>query len=839
MCKILKHTIFSLFLLLLVSSNSFSATALNDYSFLIAEGNNKNISNKRFWNFLKSNNFSGVELKLEIKEKEQNVFLAGTNESFSKILHRLHELIIEDSTKVLPVFLRFNNDIETLDSLINISPVSSHIFYLPQGEAWPSLEYLIQANRRVIFFVTGNYRNSSRIIHPVNNYVLRISAKEIAAGTDNFQSSNDISLELLMVDEFDQLPTQFPPNELSRNLVPDYINFLLKTWTSLGKRPNFIFVGEDVFNFDFIIEQLKSFTWINGAIRIAERTMEKVYWRNPDVSVTGGKFSFPYRGGEEITLSPFAPGYDMTPEHIVVTGEMDIPDSYTIIASPTPMSNNLTGSFNFEGIILNNAQPSMAFQGENFSFSQDIERGNVLRLPENASVNLGSPENFGLRNSSFTVGCFVKFTEILEFGDNAVLGNYERGYRRGLHLILRSGHPYFGLWANDFVSDVMLKPNTWYHLSWRYILETGEQAIFLNGRNIGSSDGHPPFSGTGDIHLGSALSQGASLRGYIDDLYIWNRPLGDEEINRLALDEQVIIEKPQTQISLLDQPWFRIIIVLFLLVILTIVVILFARKLRTKKQDFTIDMPSSDSENQIRLFGKFKAIDKNGNDVTIQFTPKIKELFLYILLHTIKNGTGAQVSETNKYLWPGLTAKKVANNRAVTLNKLRKVLENIEGIEIVTQNSFLMAVMHDPLFCDYAEAFKLCQISEGMSKPQLEAFFSLVKNGRFLKASHWPWLDDLRGFIGNQVIDNLLHLASIYKSENKVQHVDAIARRILEYDDLNEEAIYLQIWTLQKANNLHLAKFNFDSFCTKYKEFQGEEFPMNFEQFAQHYAKAI
>ena len=139
---------------------------------------------------------------------------------------------------------------------------------------------------------------------------------------------------------------------------------------------------------------------------------------------------------------------------------------------------------------------------------------------------MGKPEIYGFRNSSFTVSCFVKFTEILEFGDNAILGNYESGYRKGLHLILRSGHPYFGLWANDFMADKTLLPNTWYHLSWRYIIETGEQSIFLNGQFIGGSDGHPPFSGTGDIHLGSALSSGASLRGYIDDLYIWKRPLG-------------------------------------------------------------------------------------------------------------------------------------------------------------------------------------------------------------------------------------------------------------------------------------------------------------------------
>ncbi len=788
----------------------------------------------RFWNYLQSNNFSGIELNIE--ENENDLIIEGGDYSFSDFLFQLQELLNNDSSKIVPVFLKFSGNILQLDSIINASSVSNSIFYLPQGEAWPSLEYLIQSNRRLVFFVSGNYQNESRIMHNISNYVLQISANENTAGPVDQKNPKEISHELMLVDDFDLLPT---PKKLSRNLIPDYINFLLNNWTKYGKRPNFIFVGDDINNFDFIIEQLKSFTWINGIVKVSEKTIEKVYWKNPEVSVTGGKFSFPYRGGEELTLSPFAPGYRMVPEHIVVTGEMDIPESYTIIALPLQLSDGLTGSFNFEGIILNDANPPMAFNGENFSFSQDIERGLVLKLPENASVNLGTPENYGFRNSSFTVSCFVKFTEILEFGDNAVLGNYESGYRRGLHLILRSGHPYFGLWANDFISDAKLESNIWYHLVWRYILETGEQAIYLNGKSVGNSDGHPPFSGTGDIHLGSALSQGASLRGYIDNLYIWDRPLGNEEINRLALDEKVTLAEKEEKINFFQQFSVKILMAILVLVVLIIAFTAISRKIKSKSKVVVVPVPKPDTENQIQLFGKFKAIDKEGNDITTLFTPKVKELFLFILLHTMKSATGAQISEIDEQLWPGLPPKKIANNRAVTLNKLRKVLNRIEGIEIVTQNSFLIAKIEEPFFCDYVEAFKLCQVPGGMSRQQLEIFFALVKKGRFLKSTNWPWLDEMRGFTGNQVIDNLLNLALIYKNENKFQEIDALAKRIIEYDDLNEEAIYLQIWTLQKMNNLHLAKFNFESFRTKYRENMNVEYPMRFDDFTLHYSKLL
>ncbi|MBN1985068.1 MAG: hypothetical protein JW761_02130, partial [Prolixibacteraceae bacterium] len=533
------------------------------------------------------------------------------------------------------------------------------------------------------------------------------------------------------------------------------------------------------------------------------------------------------------------PGFNMTPQQIVVTGEMEVPESYSIIATPTLLSEGISGSFNFENEIINSIDPTNIYSGENYSFTQDIERGNVLKLPENSNINLGNPENYGLRNSSFTVSCFVKFTEILEFGDNAIIGNNESGYRKGFHLILRSGHPYFGLYANDYVSEEVLQPNIWYHLVWRYIIETGEQAIFLNGKNIGSSDGHPPFSGTENIHIGSALSSGASLRGYIDDLYFWTRPLGVEEINRLALNENVVVPKEIETDRFIESFSAKFIAAIFILILFLALVIVFIKRSYSRKTSTTVHLPGANTANQIRLFGKFLVLDKNAKDISDLFTPKVRELFLFVLIYTMKNGNGASISEINEHLWPGISSKNRANNRAVTLNKLRRILNRLEGIEVVTQNGFLQIKTHPRFFCDFIEAYQLCQIPGEMSKTELESFFQLVKKGRFLKEMDWPWLDEIRGLTGNQVMDNLLKLATIYFKENKLDKIDSISRRILEYDDMSEEAVYMQILVLQKMNNIHLAKFNFKSFLLKYRENMGEDYPYDFNQFNNHYASLL
>lgn len=818
--------------------NGVKATNISDYTFLIADINEQNIDSKQLWDFLQENQTTGIQLAIETKKND--LYLSQSSKDFSYVLDKINKVIKGNSSKIIPVFLQFTGNVLMLDSIINESELSSSIFYLPQGETWPSLEYLVQANRRVVFFIEGDLNRESRILHQLKNYTLQISADKNIGSSSLLSINPNVNLELFLINHFEKLPIETLPGRLNRNMIPDYVNFLLESWKKYGKKPNFIFVGNDIFKFDFIVDQLNSFIWIKGQIKVSGKNLDKVYWKNQDVLVTGGIFSFPYRGGEEIALSPFAPGYKMTPEQIIVTGEMAIPESYSILATPLGLSDDLTGSFRFEGTIKNTLYPDQNFDGENFSFIRDIERGEVLRLPENASVNLGNPENYGLRNSSFTVCCFVKFTEILDFGDNAILGNYEAGYRRGLHLILRSGFPYFGLWANDFISDKKLQPNIWYHLAWRYIIETGEQSIFLNGQQIGASDGHPPYSGTGDIHLGSALSSGASLRGYVDNLYTWNRPLGNEEINRLSLDEEIqIIDGSGASNSLSSGINFWLLILLGFSIFAAITVFLtfkFRKKINLKSDKF---FPANNKENQILLFGEFKAINNDGENITNLFTPKVKELFIFTLIYTIKNGTGAKVSEIQEMLWPGISDKKGTNNRSVTLNKLRKILQQFNGIEIISNSGYLQVKLEDSFFCDYTEAFRLCQIAKGLDKQQLTLFFQLVQRGRFLKGTFWPWLDDIRGFVGNQVIDNLLKLASFYKKEENLKEIEKVAQRILDYDDLNDEAIFLQIWALQKANNSNLAKFNFNLFVKKYEANFGEPYPMNFIQFNHHYEKEL
>ena len=835
-----RNRIFRNALLLLVTllfSLSGKANDFSERTFVVAHVTPAEYTSAQFWEFINENDW--VSLEMDIDSVGDHANLHNSRFHFSDILGKIEEILNANESKILPVFINYSGNIHFLDSIINASPVTRRIFFLPQGETWPSTEYLVQADRRVIFFVQGKIKNESRILHPIDNYALQISASQITPNSVILSNESNISKELFKINDFEHLPTGNPSNRLGIFMIPDYVNFLLDSWTKYGKKPNFISVGNTIYSFNFIDDQLNSFHHVKGIVRTTGKNLERVYWKNPDILITGGKFSFPIRGGEEVILTPYAPGYSMTPSQLIVTTEMAMPDEFSIVANSLNLSVGLTAGFHFDGTITDVVHPDQSFEGSNYSFTEDIDRGTVLKLPENANIVLGDPGQYGFPNSSFTVACYVKFTDILEFGDNAILGNDEQGYRRGLHLILRSGHPYFGLWANDYISEEILKNNVWYHLTWRYIIETGQQAIFLNGKYVGGSDGHPPYSGTSVLHLGSALSAGASLRGYIDNLYIWNRPLGNEEINRLSLDEGIQIVTNEEKGKFLSRDLLIPIIIFFTLVVIVLFLLFIFRRGKIKKQAFKAPVKMVSKKNQIQLFGEFRAIDSGEEDISALFTPKVKELLIFTMVQTLRNGLGASITDVDATLWQGIPSKKVANNRAVTLNKLRKLLVRFDSVEMMLNNGYLLLKTNTPFFCDYMEAFNLCQIREGMTRQQLEVFFHLVKEGRLLKGTDWPWLDEIRGYIGNQVIDNLLKLASFYQKENKLKDVERVAQRILDYDELSEEAVFLQIWTQQKANNSHMAKFQFESFCTRYEKSMGEKFEMRFEEFINIYSEKV
>ncbi|MFD0793776.1 hypothetical protein ACFQZX_09110 [Mucilaginibacter litoreus] len=90
--------------------------------------------------------------------------------------------------------------------------------------------------------------------------------------------------------------------------------------------------------------------------------------------------------------------------------------------------------------------------------------------------------------------------------------------------------------------------------------------------------------------------------------------------------------------------------------------------------------------NAIYLLGEFTAYNKAGKDISYLFSPKIKQLFILILLNS-KNGQGVVSKRISSILWPDKEVAKTKNIKGVTINHLRNIIADIEGIELTFLNN--------------------------------------------------------------------------------------------------------------------------------------------------------
>lgn len=88
------------------------------------------------------------------------------------------------------------------------------------------------------------------------------------------------------------------------------------------------------------------------------------------------------------------------------------------------------------------------------------------------------------------------------------------------------------------------------------------------------------------------------------------------------------------------------------------------------------------------------------------FSPKIRNIFLYILIHSIVK-EGVLSSDMNSLFWPDKPDDKIKNLKNVTMNHLRKTLQELEGIELTHQKGYFKLTLTDECNCDYQRFFSL------------------------------------------------------------------------------------------------------------------------------------
>lgn len=800
-----------------------------------------NLNETRSIQELLDQNIGGFRFYLEW-EKQQNQLMIkksdGTSISFRQTMHEIRNYLENKPDKILTLFLDFSTNINELIDIFQELGINRYIYTYDAQEGWAPVKTMIETNKRLVVFSMQEHRNSPDWIHYVWNHAVEpyFSIWEAPVFKGEFLKG-DPKNSLLIYNDYNFPRKSDSANNLKyeTNQNPYLIEHIKNTWTNTGKTPNFIMLDRYESWVVGIISYLRGFRNIKGTVTYNTQILDYVNWEKTG-SLTSGKYCFPVGPGDNLTLTPQSPGFRFTPE----SATFNEPTQNIIqhfVATPMEITDNLEGHYTFakggHDFSIN------GFDGKpiDVKFTNDTTRSNVAQFDEKSYIILPGAESFKIRDHDFTVAAWIKIKEYLpNKRDYCIIGTKNNSYQQGIHLLLRDRKPYFGFYNNDLQGKTVLEAGKWYHLVWRYNKLNGEQAIYLNGKLDSRSLGHPAYKGRDNLYIGIAgFNWSSYMLGSIDNLSIWSRALGEEEI--WGMSKEVIEIVPIKNVFILYPTLSKVLIGLIIVIALTIFYLKFPFRKREKQASAadkirtigatTIQKPES---NYIQLFGDFKVLDKDGTDISSQFTPKLKQLFLIILLYSQRNKNGISTKELTDILWMGHSSQSAKNSRGVTIRKLRLIIEALDTVQINFHIDRWSMAFSGNVYCDYVECVKLLKQEKVHDMDFNLNFYRIIQEGELFKGESYDWLDDFKGYIGNNIVDILLKFVHELTLEHDSELILKLADRILETDPVNDQALACKLKVLVGQNNYNLARFTFDRFCQLYEELYGEKFAAKFEE---------
>lgn len=235
------------------------------------------------------------------------------------------------------------------------------------------------------------------------------------------------------------------------------------------------------------------------------------------------------------------------------------------------------------------------------------------------------------------------------------------------------------------------------------------------------------------------------------------------------------------------------------------------------------------SQGAISLLGCFNVRDKKGCDITANFTPRLKQLLILLVLYSEKYSQGILASKATEILWPDKEETAARNNRNVTLRKLRILLESIGDVEIITENNFLHIRWGEDVFCDYHTTLACIRDFHGQEDEELlNRILELLLYGPLLPNTILNWLDNFKDAYSSNAIDLLRNLLELELQHGRQEIVLRLADIMFLHDPLNEEALTAKCAVLSAQGKKGIARNVYDRFCKEYHESMGEKYKVEF-----------
>ena len=193
------------------------------------------------------------------------------------------------------------------------------------------------------------------------------------------------------------------------------------------------------------------------------------------------------------------------------------------------------------------------------------------------------------------------------------------------------------------------------------------------------------------------------------------------------------------------------------------------------------------TSSSIFLFGNFEVIDKEGNDITRQFTPLLKEIFLLILINTFKDGKGISSDKLYETIWVDKPIKDARNNFSVNIVKLKSILEKA-GVTNISKETgkWRFEILNNSITLDYQQFLKLADEKPfPVGKSYINELLTILNKGAFLREAQYSWLDDTKANVSDFVITAILSYTSKASLQSEPDFILKLANCIFQFDQMN------------------------------------------------------
>lgn len=285
--------------------------------------------------------------------------------------------------------------------------------------------------------------------------------------------------------------------------------------------------------------------------------------------------------------------------------------------------------------------------------------------------------------------------------------------------------------------------------------------------------------------------------------------------------------------------------ILMLFIVLLLMVILFyfynllqKKKVKIQGQRQQIKRVNNTSKqtlitqkNSIYIFGNFLVYDAKQRDISHMFSPKIKQLFLLILLSSDNN----HVSSNDIYsaLWPDKSNEKAKNSKGVTLNLLRKILIDINGVELISKNKKLFFEYKEDFYCDYLyfkNSLNKLQTENINSDKHIKKLLSVVTKGKFLCSTDSEFLDKFKMEFENDLLKVIPYQLDINFQNHNYSQAIQLAKILYHIDLTNKLAFNYELISYVRLNMTEKAKKRFNAYIIDYKKENEDDFPFTFRE---------